>query len=161
MEGVARRAGVGKAALYRRWSSKQEMLSELIRTAVEDTLPPTPATGALRSDLREYLGTIRAQLAHPVVGSVGPGLLAEVRHTGELAEVLSSSVAAPRRAAARAMLEAAVDRGELPAGLDRELALDLLIAPMVFRVLIMGGESDDRYLDTLTSALEAALGACT
>ena len=53
MEAIARRAGVGKAALYRRWPSKQDMLTELIREAVEDTLPAAPATGALRTDLRE------------------------------------------------------------------------------------------------------------
>ena len=102
MEAVARRAGVGKAALYRRWSSKQEMLCELIRTAVEDTLPPRPETGALHSDLRE-----------------------------------------------------------LPARLDMELAPDLLIAPLVFRMLIMDGESGEEYLETLTTAIEAALKAAT
>jgi AcrR family transcriptional regulator len=159
MEAVARRAGVGKAALYRRWSSKQEMLSELIRTAVEDTLPPMPATGALHTDLRELLGAIRGQLAHPVVGRVGPGLLAEVRHTSGLADVMHTSLAAPRRAAARAVLQAAIDRGELPARLDMELALDLLIAPLIFRMLIMDGDSEDAYLDTLTTAIDAALRA--
>jgi AcrR family transcriptional regulator len=159
MEAVARRAGVGKAALYRRWSSKQEMLGELIRTAVEDTLPPTPATGALRTDLRELLDTYRGQLAHPVVGNVALGLLAEVRRTGELAGVLRHSVATPRRAAAQTVLRAAIDRGELPALLDVELALDLLIAPLIFRMLIMDGRSDDEYLDTLTAATEAALRA--
>jgi AcrR family transcriptional regulator len=159
MEAVARRAGVGKAALYRRWSSKQEMLSELIRTAVEDTIPPAPATGALRTDLAEILTAIRGQLGHPVVGSVGPGLLAEVRHTSELAEVVHTAVATPRRAAGRAVLQAAIDRGELPERLDMELALDLLIAPLVFRMLIMDGPSDDGYLETLTAATEAALRA--
>jgi hypothetical protein len=68
-------------------------------------------------------------------------------------------VAAPRRAAARAMLQAAIDRGELPAQLDLELAADLLIAPLGFRMLVMNGISDDDYLDTLTAALEAALKA--
>jgi AcrR family transcriptional regulator len=159
MEAVARRAGVGKAALYRRWSSKEEMLAELIRQAVEDTLPPPPSTGALRTDLREVLGAIRAQLGNPVVSSIGPGLLAEARHTSALADVLYTSVAAPRRAAARTMLQAAIDRGELPAQLDLELAADLLIAPLAFRMLIMNGASDDNYLDTLTTALEAALKA--
>lgn len=159
MEGVARRAGVGKAALYRRWSSKQDMLSELIRAAVEDTLPPTPTTGALRTDLRELLGTYRSQLAHPVVSSIGLGLLAETRRESGLAQVLAESVAAPRRAAAAGMLQAAIDRGELPAELDTELALDLLIAPMVFRMTIMDGPSDDAYLDALTAALDAALRA--
>jgi AcrR family transcriptional regulator len=159
MEAIARRAGVGKAALYRRWSSKEEMLTELIRKAVEDALPPTPATGALHTDLRELLGTIRGQLANPVVSSIGPGLFAEARHTSALADVLYTGVAAPRRAAGRAMLAAAIDRGELPARLDLELATDLLIAPLAFRMLIMNGNSDDEYLETLTTAIEAALKA--
>lgn len=159
MEAIARRAGVGKAALYRRWSSKQEMLTELIRTAVRDALPPTPATGALRTDLHEFLGAIRAQLADPIVSGIGPGLIAEASHTGALADVLHASVAVPRRAAARTMLQAAIDRGELPARLDLELAMDLLIAPLGFRMLVMGGASDDAYLDTLTTAIEAALKA--
>lgn len=157
MDAVARRAGVGKAALYRRWPSKKEMLAELIREAVEQTLPPTPTTGALHTDLRELLGTIRGQLTTPLVSSIGPGLLAEIRHTSALANVLHTSVAAPRRAAARVMLQAAIDRGELPTLLDLELALDLLIAPLVFRILIMDDTSDDDYLDTLTTAIEAAL----
>jgi AcrR family transcriptional regulator len=159
MEAIARRAGVGKAALYRRWSSKQEMLTELIRTAVQDALPPTPATGALRTDLREFLGVIRTQLADPIVSRIGPGLIAEASHTGALADVLHTSVAVPRRAAARTMLQAAIDRGELPARLDLELAMDLLVAPVGFRMLVMGGASDDAYLDTLTAAIEAALKA--
>ncbi|NYI88862.1 AcrR family transcriptional regulator [Amycolatopsis endophytica] len=159
MEAVARRAGVGKAALYRRWPSKQEMLSELLRDAVENTLPPVPATGALRTDLRELLGTLRAQLANPVVASIGPGLLAEARHSDVLADVIDGSVAQPRRAVARAMLQAAIDRGELSDRLDRELAVDLLIAPLVFRILMVHGDSDDDYLDTLTAAVEAALKA--
>ena len=66
--------------------------------------------------------------------------------------------AAPRRAAARAILRGAVDRGELPAGLDLELGTDLLIAPLAFRTL-MRGRSDDEYLETLTNATEAALKA--
>jgi AcrR family transcriptional regulator len=159
MEAVARRAGVGKAALYRRWSSKEEMLTDLIRQAVEDTLPPIPATGALHTDLRELLGTLRGQLDGPAVRGIGPGLLAEASHTGALADVLHTSVAGPRRAAARTMFQAAIDRGELSDRLDLELASDLIIAPLGFRMLIMGGASDDEYLETLTNAIEAALKA--
>jgi AcrR family transcriptional regulator len=157
MEAIARRAGVGKAALYRRWSSKEEMLTELIRDAVKDALPPIPATGALHSDLREILGAVRGQLADPLVSRIGPGLLAEGGRSGALADLLRTAVAAPRRAAARMVLQAAIDRGELPVALDLELGLDLLIAPLGFRMLIMHGPSDDEYLQTLTSAVEAAL----
>jgi AcrR family transcriptional regulator len=159
MEAVARRAGVGKAALYRRWPSKQAMVTELIRNTVADTLPPTPATGALHTDLRELLATFRSQLADPLLARIGAELLAEASHDGVLAHVLNTEVAAPRRAAARAILQGAVDRGELPPGLDLELGTDLLFAPLAFRVMVMHGRSDDDYLERLTNAVEAALKA--
>ncbi|MCQ8187759.1 TetR/AcrR family transcriptional regulator [Streptomyces rugosispiralis] len=159
MESVARRAGVGKAALYRRWSSKQAMVTELIRGKVADTLPPTPATGALHTDLRELLITFRGQLANPLLARIAAGLLAEASHDGALAEGLYTGVTAPRRAAAHAILRGAIDRGELPPGLDLDLGTDLLIAPLAFRVLVIQGRSDDEYLETLTNAIEAALRA--
>jgi AcrR family transcriptional regulator len=159
MEAVARRAGVGKAALYRRWPSKQAMLTELIRDKVAGALPPTPATGALHTDLRELLATFRSQLASPLTIRIGPGLLAEASHDSALAEVLSTGVTAPRRTAVRAILQGAIDRGELPPALDTELATDLLIAPLAFRMLVIQGRSDDDYLEALTRATEAALKA--
>ncbi|MGN5377211.1 TetR/AcrR family transcriptional regulator [Streptomyces lasalocidi] len=114
MESVARRAGVGKAALYRRWPSKQAMVTELIGSKVSDALPPTPATGALRTDLRELLAAFRDQLADPLLARIAAGLFAAASHDGALAQGLHTGVAAPRRAAARTILQNAIDRGELP-----------------------------------------------
>ncbi len=159
MESVARRAEVGKAALYRRWPSKQAMVTELIRSKVTDALPPTPATGALHTDLRELFATFRGQLANPLLARIAAGLLAEASHDDALAEGLHTGVTAPRRAAARAILQGAIDRGELPPGLDLDLGTDLLIAPLAFRILVTQGRSDDEYLETLTTAIEAALRA--
>jgi AcrR family transcriptional regulator len=159
MDAVARRAGVGKAALYRRWPSKQAMLAELIRDKVAGASLPVPDTGALHTDLRELFATFRGQLAHPLVVRIGAGLLAEATHDTALAEVLQTGVAAPRRAAAGTILQAAIDRGELPPGLDVELGIDLLIAPLAFRMLVIKGPSGDGYLDALTRAIEAALKA--
>jgi AcrR family transcriptional regulator len=159
MEAVARRAGVGKAALYRRWPSKQAMVTGLIRAKVTGGLPPTPATGALHTDLRELLATYRSQLAHPLVARIVPGLFAEASHDSALEQELRAAVAGPRRAAAREILQGAIDRYELPPGLDLELGADLLIAPLAFRMLVIQGHSDDEYLETLTNATEAALKA--
>ncbi|PRY41554.1 TetR/AcrR family transcriptional regulator [Umezawaea tangerina] len=161
MDAVARRAGVGKAALYRRWSSKQAMLADLIRGKVAGSLPPLPDTGTLRTDLRELFATYRDQLAHPLVTQVGTGLLAEASHDTTLAEVLRTEVAAPRRAAAHAVLRNAISRGELPPDLDLELGTDLLIAPLAFRMLVVKGSSGEEYLDSLTHAVEAALKAAS
>src|SRR5204863_154190 len=120
---------------------------------------PTPATGALHTDLRELLATFRGQLANPLLARIGAGLLAEASHDDALAQMLHTEVTAPRRAAARAILQGAIDHGELPPGLDLELGSDLLIAPLLFRMLLIPGRSDDEYLDTLTNAIEAALKA--
>lgn len=159
MDAIARRAGVGKAALYRRWKSKEAMLVDLIGHAVRSGIPPTPDTGALRTDLREMFGNFRAQLSNPLVARIGPALLAEASQQGALGLALQEQVATPRRAAALKVLRAAIDRGELPRNLDQELAMDLLMAPLAFRLLIMRGPADDPYLDTLTHSIEAALRA--
>lgn len=159
MVAVARRAGVGKAALYRRWPSKQAMITELVRSKVTETLPRTPATGDLHTDLRELLAAYRSQLANPLLALIGAELLAESRRDSTLATMLHTEVAAPRRLAARAILQDAIDHGELPPTLDMELATDLLIAPLVFRMVLIDEHSDDDYLETLTAATLAALKA--
>ncbi|MFD9698351.1 TetR/AcrR family transcriptional regulator [Lentzea sp. NPDC059081] len=159
MERVAKRAGVGKAALYRRWSSKQTMLTELIRDRITASLPPTPATGVLRTDLLALLTTIRGQLSAPLLTRIGAGLLAEAGTDAALAEMLESVVAAPRRAAALEVLRGAVDRGELPPGADLELGIDLVIAPLAFRVLVTREDGGDEYLERLADAIEAGLKA--
>ncbi|MFC9427630.1 TetR-like C-terminal domain-containing protein [Streptomyces sp. NPDC056987] len=131
----------------------------MIHDKVADTLPHTPATGALHTDLRELLATFRSQLANPLLARIGTELLAESSRDRALAEMLYTEVTAPRRRAARALLQGAIDHGELPPTLDLELATDLLIAPLVFRMLLMQDRSDDDYLETLTTATEAALKA--
>lgn len=68
-------------------------------------------------------------------------------------------MATPRRDAARAILQNAIDRGEVPTDLDPERGVDLLIAPLAFRMLVVNGPSGDDYLDALTRAVEAALKA--
>jgi hypothetical protein len=73
--------------------------------------------------------------------------------------MLYTEVTAPRRLAARAILQGAIDRGDLPPTLNLELGTDLLIAPLVFRMLLMQDRGDDDYLETLTTATEAALKA--
>ncbi|MEO1399404.1 MAG: TetR/AcrR family transcriptional regulator, partial [Pseudomonadota bacterium] len=73
LERVAKRAGVGKAALYRRWSSKHEMAIELI-SAVGLNLTPIPDTGSLLEDLRQTLLSLRRVLRHPLIRRILPDL---------------------------------------------------------------------------------------
>ncbi|GAA3578981.1 TetR/AcrR family transcriptional regulator [Amycolatopsis ultiminotia] len=159
MEAVARRAGVGKAAVYRRWRSKQAMLIDLVGAVVRANLPEVADTGTLAGDVREYLEVTLEQARRPAVIRIVLDMIAETERNPSLSEALREEVGGPRRAAADALLSRAVGRGELPADIDHELAIDLLLAPLVFRLGFTSGQVDDGYLARLTSAVTAAVAA--
>lgn len=161
MESVARRAGVGKAALYRRWPSKDAMVLGLIESTVRSTLVPIPDTGRLETDLRAMLTGLRAQLGQPLIALIAPGLLAEAAGDGHFWQSLWATVAEPRRAVIVAMLSAAVERGELSGNFEMELGIDLLIAPLALRMLVLHRPVDDRYFEAMLSSLSAALHAAS
>ena len=90
LERVAKRAGVGKAALYRRWSSKHEMALKLIRQ-VGLNLTPIPDTGALEEDLRQTLLSLRRTLRHSLIRRILPDLHAEMaRKTVAIADAIAA-----------------------------------------------------------------------
>jgi AcrR family transcriptional regulator len=159
MDAVARRAGVGKAALYRRWDSKDAMLIDLVARAVRESALIQADTGSLRGDVEAYLTATSRQLSGRLVSRIAPDFLAESPRNPALAAALREVIATPRRESADAMLSRAIDRGELPADLDHDLALDLLVAPLGFRLLVSQGVIDDGYLRRLSDATVAALKA--
>lgn len=159
MDAVARRAGVGKAALYRRWDSKDAMLIDLVARTVRENALIQADTGSLRGDVEAYLTATGSQLSGRLVSRIAPDFLAESPRNPALAAALREVIATPRRKSAAAMLSRAIDRGELPSDLDHDLALDLLVAPLGFRLLVSQGVIDDDYLRRLTDATVAALKA--
>ncbi|MFF2616180.1 TetR-like C-terminal domain-containing protein [Kitasatospora sp. NPDC058046] len=158
LETVAKRAGAGKAAIYRRWPSKLDMTVALIRAVAVDA-SETKDTGTLRGDVLAFLTATADALRHPLPAKIIPDLLAEAVRTPELAQVLLTAVRDPRRSKATDLLERAVDRGELPTDLDRELALDLLAGPLYWRLAVVHTATAPDYLDRLTDKLLAAFAA--
>ncbi|WP_435154453.1 TetR/AcrR family transcriptional regulator [Amycolatopsis sacchari] len=158
MDAVARRAGVGKAAVYRRWPSKQAMLIDLVGAAVLRNLPEVPDTGSLAGDVRAFLDVIVEQ-ADPRTRRIALDVLVETTRTPELAAALHDVVDRPRRTAAATVLTRAVDRGELPADLDLELGLDVLVSPLLLRLLRSTEQVDNVYLTRLTKVIVTGLNA--
>ena len=158
LERVALRARAGKAAIYRRWPTKLEFASEAVE-AVGIGMTEVGDQGSLAGDVLAQLRALRTVLRHPLVRRILPDLHAERARNGELAPMLDR-VAAARRARAEAMLDRAIERGELPAAIDRRLALDLLPSPLYWRLVVIGGRVSDDELRTQTRALLAAFRAC-
>jgi AcrR family transcriptional regulator len=156
MESVARRAAVGKTALYRRWSNKQQMIGELVSEVAIHELD-MPDTGTLRGDVSAFLRAMAAVLAHPMVSAIVPDLLGEANRNPGLAETLLRTVRDPRRERAAAVIHRGIERGELNPDIDVELALDLLAGPLYWRTAIIRSPLSPSQLDQLCEAVLAAL----
>lgn len=158
VEAVAKRAGAGKAAIYRRWPSKQAMVVDLI-TEIAVKAADTPPTGTLRGDVLGYLSITDEALRHPLVSRIVPDLLAEGSRNPEIATTLLEQVGEVRRQKVTEILRRAIDNGELPAGTDIELGLDFLAGPLYWGTGIRRAPADPARLERLTDKIIAALRA--
>ncbi|MGW4058705.1 TetR/AcrR family transcriptional regulator [Amycolatopsis sp. NPDC004747] len=158
MEAVAKRAGVGKSALYRRWRSKDEMIAAVV-TEFSVTRAAEADTGSLRGDLRETMQALIDWLTHPLFSRILPDLVAEDARNPERSRRTRESIGGQRREVGEAMLRRAIARGELPADLDMEMALDVLAAPIYWRLVVRQAEAEPDYVDRLVAYALRALGA--
>ncbi|GAA5176297.1 TetR/AcrR family transcriptional regulator [Pseudonocardia eucalypti] len=158
MEAVAKRAGVGKSALYRRWPGKRDMV---IAVLADFSVPRAvlPDTGSLRGDVLALLHGLHEWVTHPAFGRILADLVAEANRDPGLAEATHAAVGEPRRALAADILHRAIARDELPADLDVDVALDVLAGPLYWRVGVRSTPATPDYLDRLADFVLRALGA--
>lgn len=157
MEAVARRAGVGKSALYRRWASKQEMaLAVVSEFSVGHAVAPD--TGSLRGDIRQSVENMMSWMSQPRFARILPDLMAEMARTTALGGAVEQLIGQPRRDLAMEIFHRAIDRGELNPETDLELTLDLMAAPIYWRLTATAGKVAPGYLDELAALVSRAIG---
>lgn len=142
MDGIAARAGVGKATVYRRWATKEELVVEAITSLVRAF--PVPDTGTTEGDLMALMRRILAMYADPATGLLLSGLVAAMARSAPIAAAVREGFVATWRDAVKRVLARGVARGDLRRRLDSELALDLLFAPLFHRYLLTGTPLDER-----------------
>lgn len=157
LERVARSAGVGKAALYRRWPEKPAMASDLL-SRVGLTITDVGEQGSLEEDLKALLFALRRVLRHPLVRRILTDLHAEIERTPALERAIRPFQRA-RRERIDGLLNRAIERGELSPTIDRETAADLIAAPLYWRIAVLGGKSDRKHVARLARMLAGALRA--
>jgi AcrR family transcriptional regulator len=138
MEGVRVRAGVGKATIYRRWSSKQELVRDAIVFMHDDL--QAPDTGSLRGDYEGLASVVRSAASRDGVATFMPRLLGESANDPELHAIFYDNLVEPRRAQMRAIFRRAIARGEIRDDVDIELMIDLFAGPVIYRLLITRGD---------------------
>jgi len=148
IEGIAARAGVAKQTIYRWWSSKVDVLLEAFTQDMAEHLFP-PEHGDLGQDLRAHLHRLALFLTESDPGAVFRALAGQAQHDPELATRLRTDYLSQQRERDRLPLERAVRRGQLPADLDLDLAVDQLVGPIYYRVLVTGEPVTREFTDHL------------
>ena len=148
---VAERAGTTKTALYRRWSSKAELVHEAAFPAAPTALV-APA-GDMAADVRAMIAAARDVFTTPVVRAALPGLVADMSADSELnARVMSRFV--DLFTAVRARLREGVGRGEVHRDVDPDRLIELIGGATLLRLLLRPDEQlDDAWVDQTTAIL--------
>lgn len=154
---VAARAGVGKAAIYRRFGSKAEMV---FAAAVHDIdTGPTTDTGSLESDIRALLDQIRDILNSAAARIALPALIGTLAADDAFRERLGRTFLASELADVREICDRARARGELTDEPDIDLAHLLIVGPLVTALFVFHLPVTDQLLDSVARSVHLTLTA--
>ena len=158
MEAVAKRARVGKAALYRRWEGKDAMILEVLSGGGLQFAHP-PDTGTLEGDLIGYLRNAIAILRQPLNARIAAHLYAETNNDSGFGRLVRKHLQPVKRELAGQLLRRAIARGELDEDIDTDLIFDMLNGPLYWRLIVTRGETNDDYLRRLANFMLAGFRA--
>ena len=144
MDAVADRAGVSKATIYRWWPSKEHLALEALVEWASAGAPPRD-TGSLRGDLLALVRPWVREIRRRQFGRVIAALIAEAQSDPRFAADYRRHFVDERREPMQAAFRRAIDRGEAPADLDIDVALDLVYGPLYHRLLHGHAPLSDRF----------------
>jgi AcrR family transcriptional regulator len=157
MDATAARAGTSKAAIYRRFKAKAELL---FAAAVHSSDIRVPAdTGSLRGDLLALGRRIRSDMSSPAAREVAPHVIAEINRSPEVSARLRSMFVASELAEIEAILTRAMRRKELLRMPNVDTVHRLLGGALFFSTFVVDETINDAALAGLVDVLTAGLTA--
>lgn len=149
MAAVAERAGTTKTALYRRWSSKAELVHEAAFPAVPSALEAPP--GDIAADVRAMIAAARDVFTSPVVRAALPGLVADMASDPELSTRVMARFAG-LFSAVRSRVADAVERGEVHGDVDPDRLVEIVGGATMLRLLMAPRQAlDEQWVDQTTA----------
>jgi len=153
MEMVAARAGVGKAAIYRRWPGKAALVLDTVRSR-QLPLGAAPDTGSLRGDLLALYFALQAQLDDNALNHLA-GVVVALRKDSELGDAVREQFTAAWVRGVCEIVQRAVDRGETAHAEDEFLELFGRVGPSIvlLRFLLADGPIDAAFVEQLVDTV--------
>jgi AcrR family transcriptional regulator len=157
IEAIARRAGVGKHTIYRRWPSLHELLLDALEYVwVSDFDYRT--TGGIREDLREQFIRSSNGLKNPPLGPICRAVIAAAQSDEQLRETIHARFLATVESRTLARVRLAQDRGELRSDVDLEPTIDVLAGSLYYRFVLTTRPVDEGVIDALIDMFVDAYG---
>jgi len=151
LERVAARAGVAKTTIYRRWRTKEALALELLMELAGPHIAIADS-GDTREDLLAAVTNAMLALTETEFGPVIRALLSQIARNRSLGDPFRASVVQGRRAEVAKAIERGIARGDLRPDADAEIATELLVGPVYFR-LMFGGELDAAFAERITDSV--------
>jgi AcrR family transcriptional regulator len=151
LESVARRAGVHKTTLYRRWGTREDLVLEAMLERAGERVS-VPDTGSLREDLLELARTAAANAASPEVAAMARAAVAQMPHDSRLAAA-NHRFWDERLALDGAIVEQAIERGEVAAETRPRQVIESVLGPIHLRLLLTGEPINDAFLSGIVDVV--------
>jgi AcrR family transcriptional regulator len=153
IEGVAARSGVAKTTIYRRWRDSDELALAAVWDDLLSGLKAPRDVGDTSAELLAFVEPVIAVLRSPLMSGVIRGLTSEIASNSELSRTYREQTVEPRREQLRLVVERGVRRGDLRPDTDVRLAHELLIGPVMYRLLFSGQPLDDGLASRVVDAV--------
>lgn len=154
---VARRAGVGKDSLYRRFASKAALVHEVVFERYPSGRQHAPDTGSLLGDVEALTTMLQEANTTPEAVAAIRGLLGELGQDPAFESRLREQFYEPMRAGFSAVLDSAHARGEVTVPVAPQLIADVLVGTMLFRLSLLRVEADASFPRELAEFVVRAL----
>ncbi len=155
IDDVARRAGVNKTTVYRRWPTKEDLVTTAL-LALPDEYFAMPSTGTIRGDLYEIASRM-ARIFQAVEGRAMMRILFFEGRLTQLTRVQAHFAARREATGLPAILNRAVARGELPLGFDQQMLGDVLLGTIICKALADKTLLSDAFVAKLVDVVLAGM----
>jgi AcrR family transcriptional regulator len=144
---------VAKTTIYRRWRDSNELALAAVWDDLLSGLKAPRDVGDTSAELLAFVEPVIAVLQSPLMSGVIRGLTSEIASNSELSRTYREQTVEPRLEQLRLVVERGVHRGDLRPDTDVRLAHELLIGPVMYRLLFSGQPLDDGLASRVVDAV--------